>query len=133
MTLFLVLSAFLALAVLAGLLRPLWRGARGAAVGIGIVMLASTALLYRLVGTPQALDAAALRAPETLGEAIAQLEAELQRNPGQAEGWRLLAAVAGTGVAVGYGLAHERSWAAAVVGLLVVAAGHGAHRWVQAA
>ena len=88
---FVLIAALLALVVLAVLLRPLWRSARPVALGVAVLVLASTALLYRLVGTPQALDAAALRAPETLGEAIAQLEAELQRNPGQAEGWRLLA------------------------------------------
>lgn len=90
MNVFLALASVTALAVLAVLLRPLWRDARGAAVGIAIVMLVSTALLYRIVGTPPALDAANLKAPETLDDAIAQLEAELQRNPGQAEGWRLL-------------------------------------------
>ena len=90
MTAFLALAAVLTLAVLAVLLRPLWRDARGVAFGIAIVLLASSALLYRLVGTPQALDPARLEAPETLGDAIAQLEAELERNPGQAEGWRLL-------------------------------------------
>lgn len=91
MVTFLLFAALLSLVVLAVLLRPLWRTARPVALGVAVLVLASTALLYRLVGTPQALDAAALRAPETLGEAIAQLEAELQRNPGQAEGWRLLA------------------------------------------
>jgi cytochrome c-type biogenesis protein CcmH len=91
MVTFVLIAALLALVVLAVLLRPLWRSARPVALGVAVLVLASTALLYRLVGTPQALDAAALRAPETLGEAIAQLEAELQRNPGQAEGWRLLA------------------------------------------
>ena len=91
MVTFVLIGALLALVVLAVLLRPLWRSARPVALGVAVLVLASTALLYRLVGTPQALDAAALRAPETLGEAIAQLEAELQRNPGQAEGWRLLA------------------------------------------
>lgn len=91
MTLFLVLSALLTLAVLAGLLRPLWRGARGVALGIGIVVLASTALLYPLIGTPLALEAGSLKTPETLGDAVAQLEAELQRDPRQPEGWRLLA------------------------------------------
>ena len=90
MTMFLALAAVLTLAVLAVLLRPLWRDARGVALGIGVVVLASTALLYPIVGTPPALDAANLKAPDTLGDAIAQLEAELQRNPGQAEGWRLL-------------------------------------------
>ena len=91
MVTFVLIAAVLALVVLAVLLRPLWRSARPVALGVALLVLASTALLYRLVGTPQALDAAALRAPETLGEAIAQLEAELQRNPGQADGWRLLA------------------------------------------
>jgi cytochrome c-type biogenesis protein CcmH len=91
MVAFVLMAAVLALVVLAVLLRPLWRGARPVALGVAVLVLTSTALLYRLVGTPQALDPAALRAPETLAEAIAQLEAELRRNPGQAEGWRLLA------------------------------------------
>lgn len=91
MTLFLVLSALLSLAVLAVLLRPLWGSARGLALGLALVVAGSTALLYRIVGTPQALDPAALQAPQTLGDAIARLEAELQRDPDQAEGWRLLA------------------------------------------
>ncbi|MBN8262809.1 MAG: tetratricopeptide repeat protein, partial [Xanthomonadales bacterium] len=42
------------------------------------------------VGTPDALDPAALRAPETIGEALAQLEKSLARDPDQAEGWMLL-------------------------------------------
>jgi cytochrome c-type biogenesis protein CcmH len=46
--------------------------------------------LYRLVGTPAALETAARQMPATLPDAIAQLEAELQRNPQQVEGWRLL-------------------------------------------
>jgi cytochrome c-type biogenesis protein CcmH len=91
MVAFVLMAAVLALVALAVLLRPLWRSARPVALGVAVLVLASTALLYRLVGTPQALDPAALRAPETLAEAIARLEAELRRNPAQAEGWRLLA------------------------------------------
>ena len=90
MMLFLALAAVLSLAVLAVLLRPLWRNARGVALGIAIVVLASTSLLYRIVGTPQALDVANLKAPETLGDAIVQLQDALKRDPNQAEGWRLL-------------------------------------------
>lgn len=93
---FAAFAAVLVLAVLALLLRPLWRGNRGIALGVAVVMLASTALLYRIVGTPQALDAANLKAPETLGEAIVQLQERLRRDPAQPEGWRLL------------GLAYER-------------------------
>ena len=91
MPMFLALAAALTLAVLAVLLRPLWRDARGVALGIAVIVLVSTALLYRIVGSPPALDASNLKTPETLGDAIAQLEAELRRNPDQAEGWRLLA------------------------------------------
>ncbi|MGV8923898.1 MAG: tetratricopeptide repeat protein [Thermomonas sp.] len=91
MTAFIILAILLTLTVLAVLLRPLWRGARGVAVGVAVIVGVSTLLLYQLVGTPQALDPAAVKAPETLGDAIAQLETEMQRNPNQAEGWRLLA------------------------------------------
>lgn len=91
MALFLALSVLLGLLVLAVLLRPLWRDARAVAIGAALLIVLSTGLLYRIVGTPQALDATAVRQPKTLGAAIAQLEAELQRNPDQAEGWRLLA------------------------------------------
>ncbi|MDQ3160918.1 MAG: cytochrome C biogenesis protein, partial [Pseudomonadota bacterium] len=91
MAVFIILAILMSLAVVAVLLRPLWRGARGVGVGVALSVSVSTLLLYQLVGTPQALDPAALRAPETLGDAIAQLETELQRNPNQAEGWRLLA------------------------------------------
>ena len=90
MAIFVAIAALLCLATVAVLLRPLWRDARGVALGMGVVMLASTGLLYMLVGTPRALDRTAQQTPKTLGDAIAQLEAELQRDPRQAEGWRLL-------------------------------------------
>ncbi len=87
---FVAVALALALVVLAVLLRPLWREARGVALAIGALVLVSTGLLYRIVGTPDALNPAALRAPETIGEAIAQLERSLARDPGQTEGWMLL-------------------------------------------
>lgn len=90
MAAFLGFAALLCLIVLATLLRPLWREARGVALGIGLITLLSTGLLYRLVGTPQALDPAIRQAPKTLEEAIVQLKAVLARDPQQAEGWALL-------------------------------------------
>ena len=66
MAAFLGFAALLCLIVLATLLRPLWRDARGVALGIGAITLVSTALLYQLVGTPQALDPASRLAPRTL-------------------------------------------------------------------
>lgn len=80
----------LALAAIAIVLRPLWHGARGPALAIGAGAVVAVALLYLLVGTPAALDPVARQAPETMEDAIAQLESELARSPQQAEGWRLL-------------------------------------------
>jgi cytochrome c-type biogenesis protein CcmH len=84
------LSVVLGLLVLATLLRPLWHGARGLALGIAVLALASTGLLYALLGTPQALNPAAREAPQTLEAAIEQLKTALARDPQQAEGWVLL-------------------------------------------
>ena len=81
----------LGLIVLATLLRPLWHGARGLALGIGVLALTSAGLLYTLLCTPQALDPAAREAPQTLEAAIEQLKTALARDPKQAEGWVLLA------------------------------------------
>ena len=90
MAVFLMIALLLCLLVLATLLRPLWQGARGVALGIGIAVLLSTGLLYKLVGTPQALDPATRQAPRTLEEAVVQLKAALARDPAQADGWALL-------------------------------------------
>ncbi|MCI4567198.1 tetratricopeptide repeat protein [Lysobacter sp. CFH 32150] len=90
MTAFLVLAIALTLAVLALLLRPLWRSSRNLALGIAATVAISTLALYQLVGTPTALDAQALAMPPTLDDAIVQLEAQLDRDPKQPDGWRLL-------------------------------------------
>ena len=89
-SMFALASFVLALLTLALVLRPLWREKPAPAIAV-IAMLALLTLgLYRLVGTPAALAPAARQLPATLPDAIAQLEAELQRNPRQVEGWRLL-------------------------------------------
>ncbi|WP_460734430.1 tetratricopeptide repeat protein [Lysobacter tyrosinilyticus] len=87
---FVIAAVLMAALVLAFVLRPLWRERRGVAAiaGLSIAMIAG--LVYLLVGTPIALDSAQ-RPPENLADAVKQLEAELQRNPNQPEGWRLLA------------------------------------------
>lgn len=90
MTLFIIAAIALTLATLAYLLQPLWRGQRALALTLGAVLLAATAGLYLWVGTPPALDAANRKAPETIEEAITQLQAALRRDPTQPEGWQLL-------------------------------------------
>ncbi len=92
MNLFAALAALLTVLVLAAVLWPLWRGARGTVVAVILMLSVATFALYRLVGTPAALSphTAAGALPITLEDAIAQLEAELERHPNEPEGWRLL-------------------------------------------
>lgn len=90
MTTFVLLSALLAIAALGFVLRPLWRR-KALPVAAAVAALAlATGLLYRLVGTPAALDPTQRTAPRTMAEAVARLEAELRRDPNQVEGLRLL-------------------------------------------
>lgn len=87
---FIAACALLALATFGWVLRPLWK-TRPWPVAVAIVLLAvCTGLLYRLVGTPAALDPAQREAPRSIEEAIARLEADLARDPNQVEGLRLL-------------------------------------------
>lgn len=87
---FVMLAVVLTLAVLAGVLWPLWRDSRALVIGgIGALGLATFAL-YRAIGTPAAIDRVAVAMPATLDAAIVELRAELERNPDQAEGWQLL-------------------------------------------
>lgn len=90
MAIFIALAALLVAAVLALALRPLWNGSRGLAIGLSTAAFASTFALYQLVGTPAALDPQELATPNSLADAVTQLEAELERDPKQLEGWRLL-------------------------------------------
>jgi cytochrome c-type biogenesis protein CcmH len=89
-TAFVIAAAVLALLALGFVLRPLWRDKPLAGFGMVATLALATALLYTQIGTPKALDPAQLRAPETLADAVAQLEAELKRDPSQVEGWLLL-------------------------------------------
>ncbi|WAC63655.1 tetratricopeptide repeat protein [Pseudoxanthomonas sp. SL93] len=91
MTTFAILAVGLTVAVLLAVLSPLWRNARGLVLGGVAALGIATFALYRVVGTPAALQPDATAAmPATLDEAVAQLEAELKENPNEPEGWRLL-------------------------------------------
>lgn len=89
MALYLVLAALLAIAAGIALAWPL-RRSRGAFAALVVAVPVLAACLYQFVGTPQALDPAQRKPPETLDEAVAQLQADLARDPRQIEGWRLL-------------------------------------------
>lgn len=92
MTVFVILAIVLSLAVLLAVLWPLWREARGLVIAGVATLGIATFALYRVVGTPAALapEAASAAMPATLDDAVAQLEAELQKQPNEPEGWRLL-------------------------------------------
>lgn len=100
---FLAAIAAVALVAAALVAAPLRRGSpRTWLVVLAAVPLCSLAL-YQLLGTPRALDPAARRPtadtlasasrvdPAEFAEAVAQLRAELERDPAQPEGWVLLA------------------------------------------
>lgn len=87
---FVAAGLVLAVLTLAYVLRPLWRTRRVAGLAVVAGLTFATGLTYFAIGTPAALDSAQRRAPETLADAISQLEAELRRDPNQIEGWRLL-------------------------------------------
>jgi cytochrome c-type biogenesis protein CcmH len=75
--------------------RP-WRAAFAALLLVALLLPASALLLYRLVGAPQALDPANVAAVSDehgpdMEKAIAALAARLAQQPGDAEGWALLA------------------------------------------
>lgn len=91
MSAFVVASLVLVLVVLAYVLRPVLKAHRltGAAMFASVAVM--TGALYFAVGTPRALDPAQRRAPQTLDEAISQLEAKLAEDPSEIDGWRLLA------------------------------------------
>ncbi|WP_296282726.1 tetratricopeptide repeat protein [Pseudoxanthomonas sp.] len=92
MTPFVILAIVLSLGVLLAVLWPLWRDARGLVLAGVATLGIATFALYRVVGTPAALEpeAASSVMPATLDEAVAQLEAELKKQPNEPEGWRLL-------------------------------------------
>lgn len=91
MTAFVLAGAAVVLLVLAYVLRPLWRAKPAAAAGMFAALALATGAGYLLIGTPDALDPSRRAAPDNLQAAVSQLEAQLQREPNQIEGWRLLA------------------------------------------
>jgi cytochrome c-type biogenesis protein CcmH len=91
---FALLAAIATLVAFALVLRPLWRARpRSAAMLIGGLSVLA-AVLYHFVGTPVALDAAMVKRPDTLEEAVAQLERKRDAFPDH-EGWVMLATAYG--------------------------------------
>jgi len=92
MAAFIAVASACILVALGVVLRPLWRQAPRFALACVVLLGVGTFVLYRLVGTPAALEPQNLHAasPGNLQEAVAELRAALQRDPRQVEGWMLL-------------------------------------------
>ena len=90
MAVFIALAVVLVLTAGMFVLRPLMARALPLVGAIVLAMGVAAFGLYRTLGTPAALDPALTHPPTTLGEAVTQLEARMQANPGDAQGWRLL-------------------------------------------
>lgn len=90
MVLFIVLSALLVIAAAMVLAGPLRGHSRQAAMAVGLAVPLLATGLYLLVGTPDGMDPGQRAAPTSMEEAISLLEADLERDPLQGEGWRLL-------------------------------------------
>ncbi|HEY1136941.1 MAG TPA: tetratricopeptide repeat protein [Xanthomonadaceae bacterium] len=78
------------LLVFVTVLRPLWRDKPRVALILIAALTLGSAALYRVVGTPAALDAAAVERPDTIEEAVAQLEKNSDRFADH-QGWVMLA------------------------------------------
>ena len=87
---FIAIAVLLTVAVLAGVLWPLWRESRAVVVGGVVALGLATFALYRITGTPASIGQATSAMPVSLETAIAELRTELKQNPNQPEGWQLL-------------------------------------------
>lgn len=87
---FAALLALCSVGVFTIVLRPLWRTRPLPAAILIALLTAGSALLYRTLGTPAALDPTSVHRPETIEEAIVQLERTSDQFPDH-EGWVLLA------------------------------------------
>lgn len=87
---FSLIVAATTLLVFATVLRPLWRDKPRTALILIAALTLGSAALYRVVGTPAALDAAAVERPDTIEEAVAQLERSSDRFADH-QGWVMLA------------------------------------------
>jgi cytochrome c-type biogenesis protein CcmH len=98
---FFIVAAVMIIAALAVVLVPLVRQGRRSgqarstfvlSLAIAFVLPLAAAGLYRLIGTPAALNGVTAAAPPlTMQQAIAELHAHLAEQPGDLQGWLLLA------------------------------------------
>lgn len=91
MVVFVVVSVLACLVVAAVLAAPLRAASPRLSAAVLVVVPVLAFALYRLIGTPAALDPEQVTPIASLGDGITHLEADLARNPDRVEGWFLLA------------------------------------------
>lgn len=84
-------AVLLGLLALAFALSALWQRSRPLAIGLALAVPLCAAGLYFLEGSPDALDPANRKAPETVEEAVAQLQRRLKDEPESFESLVVLA------------------------------------------
>ncbi len=89
-SIFILVAAAAALIAFAAVLRPMWRAKPRSAAILIVGLAVSTAGLYQLIGNPIALDASMVKRPDSIEEALTQLERSCDRFPDH-EGWVMLA------------------------------------------
>jgi cytochrome c-type biogenesis protein CcmH len=87
---FALVGALATLLVFVIVLRPLWRARRLSGLLLIAGLALASAAVYRLVGNPAALDASMVQRPQTIEQALAQLERSRDSFPDH-EGWVMLA------------------------------------------
>lgn len=87
---FALVGALATLLVFGIVLRPLWRARQLSALLLIAGLALASAAVYRLVGNPAALDASMVERPQTIEQALAQLERSRDSFPDH-EGWVMLA------------------------------------------
>lgn len=87
---FAVVGALATLSVFAVVLRPMWRAKPRSAMLLIVGLMLASAGLYRHIGNPIALDASMVERPQTIEQALSQLERSRGTFKDQ-EGWVMLA------------------------------------------
>ena len=90
MTRFAIFAALLGLLAVAFAVSALWQRSRKLALAITVGLPLAAAGLYHLEGAPTAVDSAAVVAPASMADAVAQLQSRLAGTPEDFEGQVLL-------------------------------------------
>lgn len=88
---FVFFAVLLGVLALAFALSALWQRSRTLALGLAVLVPVAAGGLYWLKGTPAALDPANVKAPETVQEAVSQLQRRLKEEPESFESLVILA------------------------------------------